>query len=325
MKKIVMLRPAQPVEQCYLFEVLYWRAFGRLPEEEWIFNEPWRTSDEVRDSPDAPTPGGSELTDDECEFAGIPPDPQMQSLIDGIGYLEPDKYQSFLDMLRDDDPRDFERENVLIKEMESAKRFSQEVEEWLPHFNEYIDQFKSEIALDLRRGRLTALATELPKTTYEASEEDLEKQGIWLDDLPVAAVPATAWISDAIKWEVSAIYGRTRAFIWINLNMSEVLELYPPVTFINESKAYPIGSSVALIGSNMAYKSTSKRGRPALPWDLFHIEVARLYAMQQMPAKKEAAIALLQEWFARQFNKEVSRSAIGAKLKPYFDTIGTNS
>jgi hypothetical protein len=40
-----------------------------------------------------------------------------------------------------------------------------------------------------------------------------------------------------------------------------------------------------------------------------------------MPAKKEAGIAMLQEWFEKETGKSPSRAAIGPRLKPYFDEL----
>ena len=62
-----------------------------------------------------------------------------------------------------------------------------------------------------------------------------------------------------------------------------------------------------------------RRGRPPYPWDAFHIEVAELLQRNEMPGKKEAAIEHFQSWFRREHGVQASRSAVGQKLKPYYD------
>ncbi len=135
-------------------------------------------------------------------------------------------------------------------------------------------------------------------------------------------MPKSQWVSNAIEWENGAIQGRDRSFIWVHFNVSDVLNRYPPERLVDPKNAFPIGASIAIVGALKRGEAIEgKRGRPSLPWDQFHVEVARLYANREMPQKKEAAIAILQEWFSKDLDKNVSRSAIGGRLKPYFDAI----
>jgi hypothetical protein len=41
----------------------------------------------------------------------------------------------------------------------------------------------------------------------------------------------------------------------------------------------------------------------------------------EVPDKKEAAIAALQEWFLKQHHISASRAAVGQHLKPYYDRL----
>jgi hypothetical protein len=61
------------------------------------------------------------------------------------------------------------------------------------------------------------------------------------------------------------------------------------------------------------------RGRPAYPWDAFHLEVAALLGRNELPDKKEAAIEHFRDWFRREHGIPASRSVVGEKLKPYYD------
>jgi hypothetical protein len=62
----------------------------------------------------------------------------------------------------------------------------------------------------------------------------------------------------------------------------------------------------------------ARRGRPPFPWEEFHVEVAALIQKNALPEKKEAAIAHFERWFRAKLGISVSRTAIGQKLKPYY-------
>lgn len=61
-----------------------------------------------------------------------------------------------------------------------------------------------------------------------------------------------------------------------------------------------------------------RRGRPSLPWDLFHVEVAARAKDGTLPEKKEAAISEFTDWFRDRHGVAVSRSSVGQKLTPYY-------
>jgi hypothetical protein len=93
---------------------------------------------------------------------------------------------------------------------------------------------------------------------------------------------------------------------------------------MRNEKIAPLVGKYAIVNSasNEITARMSNRGRPALPWESFHVEITRMYLDGKMPDKKEAAIAYFQNWFQNQHQKDVSRTAIGQKLKPYFDALG---
>jgi hypothetical protein len=69
----------------------------------------------------------------------------------------------------------------------------------------------------------------------------------------------------------------------------------------------------------------ARRGRPPFPWEGFHVEVASLIQQNALPEKKEAAIAHFEGWFRDKLGISVSRSAIGQKLKPYYQKFFTSN
>ena len=323
MTGFVYFSQVQPAEKCYLRELLYWRAFRRLPEEFWDEDGPWRFSPNIRESVDGPVPQEPCLTKEECRFADIPMDPRTSWIINDTMLLDADFYRRQLDKVRSDTNPIPEITDRLLGRVLESERQERELNIWLPFFEDYIDQFMAELCLDLRRGKLVAYGSRLPCSTIDESLIELRKRDLWFDCLDVEPVPAEAWISKHVDWDESSIEGGRQSFLWVHLKVSEMLELYPPEHIAKENGVIPLSGSIAIVGSGSgAIKHLgSKRGRPSLPWDEFHVEVARLYAAGEMPEKKEAAIQKFREWFLAEHGKSVSRSAIGQRLKPYYDGL----
>ncbi len=322
MSKHTILRPAYPPDLCYLSEVLYWRAFGRFPEQQWDDDgKPWRTSDDIRDSTAAPIPESLELEEEECKFAGIPLDPGMQALLDDNYVGSPEIYQRILSSPDTLDP-DFKKE--LEEGLKKSLLREAEIANWQILFDEYVDQYRNEICLDLKRGRLLSYGTELPHPDLDEAIAGLEAQEKWFNDLSECKIPRDYWILGNINWEESTLFGRERSFIWVNISVVDMLELYPPEILIKSSNAFSIGTSVAVVSGAISKDISKKRtGRPPLPWSDFHVEVARMYKDGEMPEKKEAAIATLQEWFYRSTGQSASPTAVGDKLTPYFQSFSS--
>lgn len=80
-----------------------------------------------------------------------------------------------------------------------------------------------------------------------------------------------------------------------------MLRVFPPPDLLKPEHILPIGQSFALASSAVqrVQVAQNQRGRPSLPWQDFHVEVARMFRDGKMPSKKEAAIALIQEWFSK--------------------------
>lgn len=312
--------------KCFLSEALYWRAFGRVPVEIYGEYGPWREEAGSFDDDKAPLPYGEELSEDECGYAGLIPDPRMQAILSDRPDSPIEHYEQMLGMIEKFDPPELDTLNKYREELSEAKRYHTEVADWMPLLEEYLDQFKAEICLDLRRGSLKAKGRKLPNPSVDISADLLVKNGAWFDSLEIETIPDAAWLTHDVNWEASSVIGKAASYIWLLIDVPELLGRYPPDQLLKPERVFPIGGSYAVSGFAAGAKiSDSKRGRPPLPWDSFHVEVARLYASGQMPDKKEAAIATMQDWFVRNAGKAASRSAIGAKLKPYFDAIGRKS
>ncbi|MBL4787457.1 MAG: hypothetical protein JKY49_18795 [Cohaesibacteraceae bacterium] len=132
------------------------------------------------------------------------------------------------------------------------------------------------------------------------------------------------WLLDHVVWDSCHLAGRKNYFIWLHLSFDALLERFPPKEII------PLSSLNSFAGNyvvNAEYRSAfalsaKRRGRPSLPWNDFHVEVARMYRDGEMAVKKEAAIRDLQDWFYARHKLKVGRSTVGERLKPYFDELG---
>ncbi len=329
MPDYTILVRAKIAAKCFLSEALYWRAFGRIPVELHDDKGFWRDNAENYDGVQQPPPDGEELSDDECRFAGIPIDPRMQALLTDRPSLPLEHYSMMIETIQRIKPpyqegwHPHDGINQYREKQVEAEKYHADVAGWMPHLDEYLDEFKAEICLDLRRGKLKAMGRRLPHPSVDVSYEQLSESGLGLGSLQIESIPESAWLTQNIDWSAGTIISKVASFTWIQLNVPDLLNRYPPKSLLKPGQVFPIGASVAVAGlTTSSATSTSSRGRPPLPWDSFHVEVARLYATSSMPEKKEAAIALLQEWFLQDTGKAVSRSAIGAKLKPYIDQIG---
>jgi hypothetical protein len=214
-----------------------------------------------------------------------------------------------------------------VKELKSkrasAVKYYSELEKWIEKYRDYVDQFQAEICLKLRRGELHANGNKLPNPDPALTDKILEKSNKWLTELDTIEISKEHWLTETINWEDSAIYGRLESFVWIHVKTEEMLKVFPPQDLVRAEHILDIGSSFAVSSSAIrgVQNKLNQRGRPSLPWQDFHIEVARMFRDGKMPTKKEAAIAHIQNWFLQTLGKDVSRAAVGERLKPYFDKL----
>jgi hypothetical protein len=320
----VILRKIDPPEKCYLSEVLLWRAFGRFPEILFDLNgKDWRLSSEALQDFSAPIPDGPELTEEECRFADLPNDPRTIALIEEGGYSNIEVYDRLLSYPVGDEGISKADVKELKSKRASAIKYFSELEKWKEKYRDYVDQFQAEICLKLRRGELSANGTQLPNPDPDVTNEILEKINKRPTELEIAEINKEHWLTEKINWEDSAIYGRSQSFIWIHVRTEDMLQAFPPSDLLKTDQILPFGNQYAITSSTFpnVQKKNGQRGRPALPWQDFQIEVARMFRDGTMPPKKESAIAHFQNWFVTVLAKDVSRAAIGEKLKPYFDAL----
>jgi hypothetical protein len=121
-----------------------------------------------------------------------------------------------------------------------------------------------------------------------------------------------------IDWENSILFGAEYSYCWIRFEVEAMLSIYPVPELPEIGTVRKLCDSYILDSQNGGEPPReARRGRPPLPWDLFHVEVAARARQGILPDKKEAAISELGDWFRGKHGVTVSRSSIGQKLTPY--------
>jgi hypothetical protein len=311
------LQPVLVPERCYLFEALLWVAFQRLP----IFTtdhegEDIRKSDENRESGEAGYAVkviDEYIFDDECERAGIPPDPSWQAAIDGRSILPVAHYDQMIK--RRKIPKAYRAH--LKQERLEAVRFEAARDEWKKQYRRAIEYPASRIFVALKDGRLPTIGKLLPAVDVRGAVERLADGGMDIFDIEPTPIPKSFWSLQGIAFEISAAVGEGANYCYIDLSTSDLFAVFPgertEVVGIER-----VGDSFILNDGVPKPRMASRRGRPPYPWEAFHLEVASLVSRGELPSKKEAAIQQFQTWFQRELGLQPSRSAIGEKLTPYY-------
>ena len=318
-----------PPRICYLWEVIQWRAFGAYPTGYWDHKgNDWREKPEDPELFNPPIPDDpgdmTYLSEAQTAFAGLPPDPSFTALIDDTETFSIDHYDKMIAMF-DDKQDDFENEILELRERRAeAESFWKRYTEWQADHAAYIDQFQAELLLALRRGDLIAYGRKLPRTDRERTERLFERLGCFTENLEPEPIPQDCWVSSWVDWRECSLTTPCMAFVWISVTVEDMLSIFPPSDLIPPDKVVQAGESYAI--AEHAFASSPKtgagaRGRPPLPWQDFYVEVARLFRDGAMPEKKEAAIQHFQTWFETERGLKASRSAIGQKLKPFYDRL----
>jgi hypothetical protein len=310
---MTFLKRVDVPEICFLKEVLFWVAFRRLPVTIYDLdgNEMRNGGDiggyavELTDIPDW-------LEDEECASANIPPDPRYAAAVRGETSRSLKDLDDLLARIDLNDPVRLS----LNSERDEAVAQEKQMEPWFLQYQDAIEYPASKIFVALKDGRLKAKGRLLP----EDVDVDVLNEDIDIFDSPVVEIPAAFWSLKGIDFEESSADDDYSHYYHIRCQVTEVFSVFPG--------DYEPVSEVGQFGPNFLIKDATatrripnarQRGRPSYPWDAFHLEVATLIYKGQLPAKKEACIQYMQDWFRRTLSIGPSRAAIGEKLKPYYD------
>jgi hypothetical protein len=111
--------------------------------------------------------------------------------------------------------------------------------------------------------------------------------------------------------------------VLILVDTDDLIEEFPLPSSRTAKNIAQIGDNFILLGDDTKLSASASRilGRPSLPWDEFHLEIARRLHSGTLPSKQEAFISEMQEWCKRQWEREVARSTLLQKIKPYYDAF----
>jgi hypothetical protein len=315
---ITLLQPVALAERCLLSELLYWVALRRFPlaisdleDGDFRFSKEFDLlASSVVDSP---------VSYAECEFANLRPNPRYTAFIEGT--VENDF--AFLKRMEENIKRlTGEDRNYLVAQRDDAMAKANEIDEWDREFHNFIDYYKSKIFVDLRNGKLIAEAITVAGSNEQELREIADNYESRLEELAFSAIDITRWTYNNIDWENSILFGRENSCCWIRFDVNVMLSVYPIPELGIASTVRKLCDLYVLESQNReAVPHDKQRGRPPLPWDLLHVEIAARARAGTLPAKKEAAIGELAEWFRDKHGIVVSRSSIGQKLTPYYQRL----
>jgi hypothetical protein len=306
---IKVLEATQLAERCFLSEILHWLAFRRLPISKYTLD-----GEEARFSGDDSSVSFDDVvTDTECTFAGLALNPEYAALMAGRWFHDLDFYEKLLALDQEETVL-----NKLRQDRAEAVEFHHNMAVWQASCDAYLEYFEARIFVDLREGKIQGSAVEVPRKDGSEAIEYLE--GIDLAKQPIVQIPPEIWLASEIDWENSAIVANSSVFYRVHFSTEAMIAAYPIPSSPVIGKVVPVGDFYVLDALDHAELTMpSRRGRPPLPWDRFHLEVAALAKADALPQKKEAAIHQFAEWFRIEFGISVSRSSIGQKLAPYYD------
>ena len=318
------LQPVPIPDRCFLFEVLLWVAFARLPLAE---SDP--EGEDFRESPEYREEGLEgypvKVIDDyvfetECERARIPIDPRWKAVLEDNHHSSVKFYDEFLkheDLLPDQRER-------LTRERQEALEFEEAVKTWKVEYKRAVEYPASLIFVALKDGSLPAFGRLLPFRDLKRAVRKLAREELDLFDIERTPIPPSFWTLQGIDFEGSCAVNHEANYCHITCSLEDVLSRFPgerqPAKGIEK-----IGDSFIVSDDLAPAASKARRGRPPYNWEAFRAEVAAVIQNGELPDKKEAAIHRFQDWFHSQFGVRPSRAAIGEKLTPYYETHMRNA
>jgi hypothetical protein len=314
-----ILIPQAVAEICYLSEALMWVAINRFPLGALIEEgyDARRELDYI-EGLDPNFGDDSPVTDAECARVGLSVNPTYGAGISGDAHRAPEDLKNLLsaDGLRDDNRQWLERE------LAESVAFNEACKRWDEEFKDFVDVHSSRLFLALREGRLVAEGIKLPESSREASLIRLDEMnwtGWGLSKW--VSIPSDFWHSNKINWEKSWAEGRGAAFALIQVKADGLFACFPPPAPEAANVVKVANDLVPLEQTGDEPGTPNLRGRPPLNWDSFHLELAKRINSNALPEKQEALVAEMQAWCKRNWRRDVGRSTVLQKIKPYYDLL----
>lgn len=260
-------------------------------------------------------PDGGIFTHEDCEQAGLSPNPEWEEIESGKTHLDPAILKNLLERDLDEEQR-----RELEKELPKSEAFYERQAEWDRDFKVFLDVHRNRLFLALNEGRVAAVGKKLPQRSLVLSSDDPE--WLWWQKAPWEAIPPTFWISFEIDWDMSRAVGRGGAYSFILIPTADLIKEFPLPDGQAVRDVVRMGDNLFLNSNTTLITAISKRGRPPIiNWDDFHLEMAKRVKRDDLPEKQEAFIFEMQGWCKNRFGVAVQRGALLGRIKPYYDTF----
>ncbi len=303
----LILTPYWIAESCFLKEALLWAGFYRYPKSEILPDRVDFRFDFDRQQEYEPMiiDDYGYIESEEAVRVGLPPNPEWEAIFDDhdMYMADADLLDRFLKM----DISEFEKEKFRqghIKAVEQAKAQA----EWDKKYEEYIEVVESKLFVALKDGTLKAWGKPAP------IEDDVFTTG---DDHE--EIPASFWRLNDIDWPQSASKNEKGHYHHIFVNTNQLFSLFPSPQ-AEEVKTVSLVAGQYVLSEEQPRKNlkNGKRGRPAMDWDSFHVQVSARLIKDGLPEKQEAFISDMQKWCLQNWGFEPGRSTILQKISPYY-------
>jgi hypothetical protein len=273
-------------ETCFLIQALLYRAVARLPLQ--------IPEDEAIDPV---------LTPEECRVAGLQPDPKWEE-------IEKEDDERVLAVIAlpagSDERKRLHEQRIKWKAVQEGRRT-----EWNHGFQELLKPHCSELLTTLREGRLRSHG----QRSWPVNKEGITDDASW-PEIDWEPVSSTFWSSCEIDWEKNRAKGGTAAYDSIVVETEDLFREFPfpPPERTDVGR---IGDCFILTDEIAA--ASGNLGRRPLPWDEFHLELAKHAVKDTFRDKQEAFIEDMSVWCKNRWGHTVGRSTLLQKIKPYYD------
>lgn len=315
----VILEPRYVAEKCFLAEARNWIAFHRFPLAMGGVEEvDYRFDPEMQEDyrGEFISKYDMEFDEFECIRIGLPINPEYEALFTEEPTMPLEYYESLIKSITDKPAQD-----KLIAEHKLAALYWEKQDAWDERINAIREVAEAKLFLALKEGRIKAFGRKLLAIDYDENNAILEEKKIGLCDLAHEEILADFWRAKNIDWNDSCAESETDRYIHIYVETSNLFAAFPPPPEA-ETKAVKVvaGNYVLDTEYSGAGPLKGRVGRPAHSWDQFLLEVHKRFLDESVPEKQEAFIAQMQEWCKKHWGKEVGRSTILEKVKPYYDS-----
>jgi hypothetical protein len=303
-----VLSPYWIAKECFLKEALMWAGFYRYPKSEIIPDEvDFRFHKDSQDEyePNIPDDWGY-IESGEAIRVGLPTNPAWEALFDNEEtYMlsDPETIETFLKMDIDETEK-----KKLRKDLVRSKKQAALQAEWDKGYAEYIELIEAKLFIALKEGKLKAFGKRI-----------FEEDGFnnWKDEHE--EIPPKFWRREAIDWTSSASKTDTGHYCHICVQTEQLFALFPEPE-ADKARAVSIIAGQYILDEDTAPKNLKmgKRGRPALDWGSFYLELAERVKRGDLPAKQEAFVAEMQKWCLENWGQEPGRSTILQKISPFY-------